>query len=192
MFCGESAVFPKIECMLEHLKGAEARISDIIKRFEGPELSQQKSAKIGRENQLSQTRPPENRGKTLFDGELEKLIEQASVRNGVSPEIVRAVVAQESGGQKDAVSSAGALGLMQLMPETAKGLGVNPRIPAENLDGGVRFLKSMALRFGNLDQALAAYNAGPGAVEKYGGVPPYSETVNYVKKIRQILREIHA
>lgn len=123
-----------------------------------------------------------------FSGELEALIQEQSAKHQVSPDLVRAVVKTESNGQPDAVSHAGAIGLMQLMPETAQGLGVDPRNPRKNLDGGIRYLKQMAQKFGSLDEALAAYNAGPGAVSKYGGVPPYPETQQYVRKIRNLLR----
>lgn len=123
-----------------------------------------------------------------FSAELEALIEEQSAKHDVSPDLVRAVVKTESNGRHDAVSNAGAVGLMQLMPETAQGLGVDPKNPTKNLDGGIRYLKAMAQKFGSLDEALAAYNAGPGAVSKYGGIPPYPETQQYVKKIRNLLR----
>ncbi len=106
---------------------------------------------------------------------------------GLPRELLRAVVWAESGGRQDVVSSKGALGLMQLMPETAAELGVDPKDASENLEGGTRYLRQMLERYeGDRDQlvkALAAYNAGPGSVEEFGGLPPYSETVAYVAKI---------
>lgn len=106
---------------------------------------------------------------------------KAAARHGVAPELVDAVIRQESGYRTDARSRAGAIGLMQLMPATARTLGVDPRDPAANLDGGVAYLRAMLDRFGGqVDLALAAYNAGPAAVERYGGVPPYRETQAYV------------
>lgn len=105
----------------------------------------------------------------------------AAARHGVATELVDAVIRQESGYRTDARSRAGAIGLMQLMPATARMLGVDPRDPAANLDGGVAYLRTMLDRFGgHIDLALAAYNAGPAAVERYGGVPPYRETQAYV------------
>ena len=102
---------------------------------------------------------------------------------GLPKGLVHAVIHQESRGRVDAVSIKGALGLMQLMPGTAAQLGVNPYDPEQNVRGGALYLRQQIDRFGSIPLALAAYNAGPGAVLRYGGIPPYRETQNYVSTI---------
>ncbi len=116
---------------------------------------------------------------------IEDLIQNMCRKYGVDPSLVKAVIRAESGYDRMAVSPKGAMGLMQLMPGTANSLGVfDPFDPEQNIDGGVRYLSSLLERFGgNVSLALAAYNAGPGSIEKYGSVPPYEETGTYVKKI---------
>jgi len=110
-------------------------------------------------------------------------LQQESARQGVDPNLAYSLMMAESGGNPDSISDAGAIGLMQLMPDTAKSLGVNPSDPYENIRGGVAYLKQQLDTFGSPQLALAAYNAGPGNVRKYGGVPPFAETQNYVRKV---------
>lgn len=120
------------------------------------------------------------------------LVRWVSAQAGVDYRLINALIEQESGFRHDAVSPAGAIGLMQLMPATAKALGVNPRDPVQNVWGGTWFFANLLRAYnGNAMLALAAYNAGPGAVAKYGGVPPYKETMAYVPAVlRRYLREI--
>ena len=117
------------------------------------------------------------------------MADAAADKYGLPRELVRSVMAAESGFVAEAVSRKGAIGLMQLMPETARDLGVDPRDPAQNVDGGVRYLRDLLLRYdGGLRHALAAYNAGPAAVDKYNGIPPYAETIDYVGRIERKLK----
>lgn len=124
-----------------------------------------------------------------------ELLEQAASLHGLRPEFVKSVAAVESAYRTNAVSHKGAIGLMQLMPGTAKVLGANPHDPAENAEAGTRYLKQLLLRYANSPDpvrlALAAYNAGPGAVDRYGRIPPYRETQAYVEKVlRKYLAEL--
>jgi soluble lytic murein transglycosylase-like protein len=116
-----------------------------------------------------------------------QLVTEAALRNGLPPEIVHSVAVVESAYRADAISPKGAVGVMQLMPDTARELNVNPRDPAQNIDAGTRLLRELLIKYENepspVRRALAAYNAGEGAVEKYNGVPPYRETQQYVEKV---------
>lgn len=123
-------------------------------------------------------------------GALDRLIEAQASKNGMDPALIRAVVQTESGFNPRAVSAAGARGLMQLMPGTADMLGVQDSFNAtQNLDGGSRYLKGLMNQYQSLPKALAAYNAGPGAVDKYKGIPPYQETQHYVKKVMDLYQQ---
>jgi soluble lytic murein transglycosylase-like protein len=114
----------------------------------------------------------------------EDLLVRAALEQGLEPEFVRSVARAESGFRQDAVSVKGAVGLMQLMPATASALGVDATLADENAQGGAKFLRELLLRYrGDATLALAAYNAGPGAVERYKGVPPYLETRRYIVRV---------
>ena len=122
------------------------------------------------------------------NSDTESLIKTAAQNAGIDPALVRAVAIAESDMNQNEISPVGAIGVMQLMPETAAALGVNPYDERQNIQGGANYLRQMLDKFnGNVPHALAAYNAGPGAVQKYGGVPPYKETQNYVGRIMDII-----
>jgi len=134
-------------------------------------------------------RPAALRGTTgtLASGSYDALFSAATARYGLPQGLLAAVAQTESGGRADAVSPAGARGLMQIMPGTAKELGVDPMVPAQAVDGAARLLADHLESFGSVDLALAAYNAGPGAVRRHDGVPPYAETQNYVRKVTDLM-----
>jgi soluble lytic murein transglycosylase-like protein len=113
-----------------------------------------------------------------------ELVEAAAKKNGLPPSFVHSVVAAESAYQPNAVSPKGAIGLMQLMPATAQAYGADPRDPAQNVEAGAAYLRELLIKYdGDPRRALAAYNAGPGAVDKYDGVPPYAETQTYIERV---------
>ena len=133
---------------------------------------------------------PRPRSRGPADGDYDRLIVQASTRHRVQAALVKAVIAAESNFQPNAVSRVGAQGLMQLMPATAAALGVErPFGVVENIDGGVRYLRTLLDRYGDLTRSLAAYNAGPTAVDRYRGVPPYRETQAYVKRVLEYYQD---
>jgi membrane-bound lytic murein transglycosylase B len=147
---------------------------------------EQAAARYGLDPAQSETTGPTATAEsTAAAGAYTPLIEQAAARYGLDPAILQGLIQQESGFDPSARSSAGALGLTQLMPSTAASLGVSePLDPAQSIEGGARYLSQLLHQFaGNTADALAAYNAGPGAVQQYGGVPPYAETQQYVTDV---------
>ena len=122
-------------------------------------------------------------------GTLQSYMDEAAAKYNVDNKLLSAVAEVESGLNPDAISGAGAIGVMQLMPDTAASLGVNPYDTKQNIEGGAKYLRQMLDVFGgDVSKALAAYNAGPNAVKSYGGVPPYAETQNYVNRVLDIYR----
>lgn len=116
--------------------------------------------------------------------QLDPMIHDKAAKAGLDPTLVKAVIQAESGFNAGAVSPVGAGGLMQLMPGTAKTLGVTDRFnPDQNVEGGTRYLQGLLSKYQSVPKALAAYNAGPGAVDKYGGIPPFPETQQYVQRV---------
>jgi transglycosylase-like protein with SLT domain len=135
--------------------------------------------------------PVERQSTALSSTELtpEQLADRAADKYGLPHQLVRSVMAAESANQVKVVSPKGAIGLMQLMPATAQDLGVNPHDPAQNVDAGTRYLRDLLVKYrGALWHALAAYNAGPGAVDKHNSIPPYRETIRYINRIDRALR----
>ena len=118
---------------------------------------------------------------------IEQVVHACARKNNVDPAFVKSIMKAESAFRVDAVSPAGALGLMQLMPETAAELGYDPKDPEENIQAGAEYLSWLMSRYGNrrngMRLAIAAYNAGPGNVDRYRGIPPFAETRNYVKRV---------
>jgi soluble lytic murein transglycosylase-like protein len=123
-----------------------------------------------------------------------ELVTEAALRQGLPPALLHSIAQVESGYRQDAVSPKGALGIMQLMPQTAKDLGADPSDPAQNVDAGARYLRELLLKYlddpDQVHKALAAYNAGPGAVDRYDGIPPYRETIEYVRKVLERRRQL--
>jgi soluble lytic murein transglycosylase-like protein len=140
------------------------------------------AAAVGRANAV---KAPESACVTR--SEIDRLVKVNSQQYNVDPNLIAAIIANESGFDSNATSSVGAQGLMQLMPETAAGLGVsNAYDAAQNIRAGTRYLRKLLDRFGSTELAVAAYNAGPDAVRRYGGVPPYAETQGYVRSVLAI------
>jgi len=177
------------------VQDAIARVSQLegmIAAAGGGSPSPSASTSTGFDQQLSQaTDAAQATSSTAVDSTgsgsvpYEQLIDSAAQKYGIDPAVLKGLIKQESGFNPGAGSSAGAQGLTQLMPGTASAMGVSDlHDPAQSIDGGAHYLKMQLDRFGgDYSKALAAYNAGPGAVQRYGGVPPYSETQNYVKNV---------
>jgi soluble lytic murein transglycosylase-like protein len=176
---------------ISRIDSIESKIEQIEERFSPPDQGQGSFQQVlsGYTQPLQPSLLPQiGMGKGIAG--FKEIIQEAGKKYGVDPNLIAAVIHQESGGNPGVTSSAGAMGLMQLMPATAKSLGVNnPFNPQQNVFAGTRYLRQMLDEFkGNVSLALAAYNAGPEAVKKYGGIPPYRQTKNYVRDILSLYR----
>lgn len=163
----------------------KSTFAEVLKSSKANVFRVAKQEKTQSANPIQSTSSADNIKVPAGKSHILSLISQVCKKYNMDEKLVKAVIKQESGFNPKALSHAGAMGLMQLMPATAKGLGVKDAFnPLQNLDGGVRHLKGLLARYnGNVVLALAAYNAGGGNVDKYGGVPPFKETQNYVKSI---------
>jgi soluble lytic murein transglycosylase-like protein len=172
------------------LSSASASVSSQTSQASAGDFASALQAATTTDAATTDAAPPSGEDSSAVEGgagssEYNPLIEQAAARYGLNPAVLHGLIQQESGFDPSAESSAGAAGLTQLMPGTAASMGVaNPLDPAESIEGGARYLSQLMSEFGgNTEDALAAYNAGPGAVQQYGGIPPYAETQSYVSKV---------
>lgn len=171
-----------IEQVLQRIRAIEMKFSPQVQK--NPAIFQ-RNLQTEMKRQDAQAVQHGKGNASMAPGGIDDMIAEASRKYGVDPKLMDAVARTESNYAPNAVSSAGAVGVMQLMPDTASSLGVtdiyNPR---DNIEGGVKYMKQMLNAFdGNVTKAVAAYNAGPQAVKDYNGVPPYAETKNYVQKV---------
>lgn len=183
--------------MIEGLNGILRQVSDLNKHIDDikkmPDQVEQDAKKSVEESipEFDQVFEEKMNQSNLKNQSIDQYLRKVSRSKGVDESLVRAVIQTESNFEPGARSQDGAIGLMQLMPETARELGIdNPENPRENIKGGVEYLGKMMDKYDSLEEALAAYNAGPEAVDRHGGVPPFDETQNYVKKVLSTFRQL--
>jgi len=172
-----------LDITMGRIRHIESKIGSMEQRFDrimGNSQSQTKSFDDVLNKEITTLDNPKN----VDRKNVNQLIEKYSQKNGLDTDLVKAVIQTESSFDSKAVSPAGAQGLMQLMPATAETLGVKDSFdPEQNIQGGTKYLRRLINQYDSVEKGLAAYNAGPEAVNKYGGVPPYQETQNYVRKV---------
>lgn len=179
--------------MLEGLNGVLKSVSSLTNQIEKIKRMPEDVEKHVHEdirNDLPSFGKVLQRKRTEPGTDLGNVIDRAARMEGIDRNLVRAVIQTESSFNSSAQIKDGAIGMMQLMPDTAAEMNVDPRNPRENIEGGVKYLGKMMDRYDSLEEALAAYNAGPSAVEEHGGVPPFDETQNYVKKVLSTFRQL--
>jgi soluble lytic murein transglycosylase-like protein len=161
-------------------QGSTELPADQVQRFEADDYAPPPASPAPAQ-QLPETSPRE-------------IVTRAALRQGLPPALVHSVASVESGYRKDAVSPKGALGIMQLMPRTARELQADPRNPEQNADAGAKYLRELLLKYQDdpfqLRKALAGYNAGPASVDRHKGIPPYRETIQYVEKVINLYNEL--
>lgn len=164
-------------------------VSEVPNNIRDAVANARETANINALNEAAKKAETVTNANESHGGALQSFMEDAAAKYNVDTKLLSAVAEVESGLNPDAISGAGAIGVMQLMPGTAEALGVNPYDTRQNIEGGAKYLKQMLDAFGgDVTKALAAYNAGPNAVKSYGGVPPYAETQNYVNRVLDIYR----
>ena len=175
-----------LDITMGRIRHIESKIGSMEQRFDrimGNSQSQTKSFDDVLNKEITTLDNPKN----VDRKNVNQLIEKYSQKNGLDTDLVKAVIQTESSFDSKAVSPAGAQGLMQLMPATAETLGVKDSFdPEQNIQGGTKYLRRLINQYDSVEKGLAAYNAGPEAVNKYGGVPPYQETQNYVRKVLEL------
>ncbi len=174
--------------LIETLSAVQRRIAELEA---GPDVSSATFGDVvqtvaGQSTNARDASPPHDSVSRLA---IDRIIDANAARSRIDPQLITAIISNESAFDPRATSSAGARGLMQLMPQTAAGLGVSDAYdPAENIRGGTDYLRGLLDRFGSVELAVAAYNAGPAAVERYGAVPPYPQTRAYVRNVMSAYR----
>ncbi len=186
-------VFSRMKEIEEFSGSIEKKFSEEIKKKEDSNFSKELKKEIQdiKQPEIPKEIKPEKISQLSKLKTIDEMIEVESKKNGLDENLVRAVIKAESNFNPKATSPKGAKGLMQLMPATAELLGVeNSYDPHQNIKGGAKYLKDMLKTFKKKDLAIAAYNAGPGAVKKFKGIPPYQETKDYVKKVNSYIDEL--